>query len=131
MTMSKLLTYSELSKLETYGDRLDYLKLWDKPYVSPRTLSNSFYKSRMFRLARKEVMLRDAHCDLGVPGMYVDGFVIIHHMNPLVPSDFDEWTNDMIDPEFLITASYDTHNKIHYKTIDPIPERRPGDTKLW
>ena len=150
--MPKLLTYHELVKRENWGDRLDYLKLWDKPHTSPRAISNSFYKSRWWMLARKEVLLRDLRCDLGVVGMFINDTVIqrvvwkdgkkvlvkvpvqgiiIHHMNPLQPEDFDNWTDDMVDPEYLITVSYQTHNQIHYKTIEPLPERRPGDTKLW
>lgn len=131
MTMPKLLTYSELIKRKTWGDRLDYLKLWDKPHTSPRAISNSFYKSRWWMLARKEVLLRDLRCDLGVIGMFINDGIIIHHMNPLQPEDIDNWTDDMVDPEYLITVSYQTHNQIHYKTIEPLPERRPGDTKLW
>lgn len=130
-TMTDILTYSELIKLGTFGDRLDYLKLWDKPHVSPRYMSNPFYRSRAWRLVREEVIRRDAGCDLGILGAYIDGPIFVHHMNPLGPEDIEDWQDYMIDPEYLITVSEETHNKIHYKRIDDYVERKPGDTKLW
>ena len=131
MIMPEILTYTELLKRNTYGDRLDYLKLWNKPHTSPRNISNSFYKSRAWKLVRDEVMARDLRCDLGVTGMFIDGQIIVHHMNPLQPEDIEDWTEDMLDPEYLICVSEETHNRIHYNVMEDIPERSPGDTKLW
>ena len=41
----------------------------------------------------------------------------------------------IIDPEFLITTTLETHNAIHYGNTSLLPrvtvERRSGDTKLW
>ena len=129
--MTELLTYTEMCKFKTYGDRLNYLTLWNKPHTSPRAISNAFYKSRFWMLARKEVIARDLGCDLGITGMYITGRLIVHHMNPLQREDIDNLDNDMIDPEYLICVSEETHNRIHYKMPDPIVERKPGDTKLW
>lgn len=131
MNMPEILTYSELMKRKTYGDRLDYLKLWNKPHTSPRNISNAFYKSRAWLVVRHEVIMRDMRCDLGIPNMLIREKVIVHHMNPLQPEDIEDWREDMLDPEFLICVSESTHNKIHYKVIEELPERRPGDTKLW
>lgn len=131
MTMSKLLTYSELCQFDTYGDRLKYLRLWDIPHSSPRNISNSFYKSRYWMIARKEVITRDLGCDLGIITLPIDGRIIVHHMNPLQQSDIENWDDYMVDPEYLICVSEDTHNKIHYQQPDTYVERRPGDTKLW
>lgn len=131
--MTKLRTYSELIKLPTYGDRLAYVSLSGTTHQAAHQISNPFYKSRAWRLVREEVIRRDAGCDLGVLGEYIDGPIFVHHMNPLEPKDIDNWDDYMINPEFLITVSEETHNKIHYlKNEGPeIVERKPGDTKLW
>jgi len=42
-----------------WGDRLNYLSLFDKGYVSPRQFSNPFYKSRMWRNLREEIIARE------------------------------------------------------------------------
>jgi len=128
----KIRTYSELCKLKTYGDRLEYLSLGGNNHESPRYMSNPFYKSRIWRLVREEVIRRDAGCDMGLIGNYINGPLFVHHMNPLTPKDLEDITDDMVSPEYLITVSEQTHNLIHYgKNLDPLPERRPGDTKLW
>lgn len=128
---NKIRTYSELMQLSTYGDRLNYLSLDGQEHESPRFMSNPFYKSRSWINVRKHVITRDLGCDLAIHGMYIDGRIIIHHMNPLVESDLEEWTPDMFDPEFLVCVSEDTHNKIHYGKKEISIERAPGDTKLW
>jgi len=42
---------------------------------------------------------------------------------------------DIVEPEFLITTSLNTHNAIHFGDKNLLPRtptvRRPGDTKLW
>ena len=40
-------TYSELVKLKTFGERLEYLKLWGESHLSPRTLDYDFYHSQL------------------------------------------------------------------------------------
>lgn len=127
------LSYSELITLDTYGDRLNYLSLWDKGYISPRFMSNPFYKSSPWLKLRKDTMLRDLGCDLGILGMDIDEIIIVHHMNPLTQEDFDEYNVDkLLNPENVITTALSTHNKIHYKqrSIEVI-ERTPNDTALW
>lgn len=127
------LSYSELITIESFGDRLKYLSLWDKGYVSPRFMSNPFYKSSPWLTFREEIKIRDLGCDLGLIDFDIDGPIIIHHINPLVQEDFDDYNVEkLLNPENVITTSYDTHNKIHYKQkhIEVI-ERQPGDTKLW
>jgi hypothetical protein len=56
-------------------------------------------------------------------------------MNPLTVRDIEEATENLMDPEFLITTSLRTHNAIHFGDKEQLPrpfvERRPGDTKLW
>ena len=126
-------TYSELVKLKTFGERLEYLKLWGESHLSPRTLDYDFYHSPAWRKCRAAIIRRDLGWDLGVDGCGIDGLITVHHINPLTPEDLDNWNIDkLFDPENLITVSDETHKSIHYKAkqIDFI-ERSPGDIKLW
>lgn len=73
--------------------------------------------------------------DLGVDDVPIQGAPVIHHMNPIQVSDFDDDPESLIDPEFLISTSLRTHNAIHYGAKELLPQpfvlRSPGDTKLW
>ena len=126
------LTYSEMKKFDSFGDRLNYLRLWDKPYVSPRSISNPFYKHPLWLQTRKEILRRDAGCDLGVLGVYIDGPITVHHINPLTDEDIENWSDKLLDPENLICVSAFTHGQIHYKQVEELQiGRTAGDTKLW
>jgi hypothetical protein len=56
-------------------------------------------------------------------------------MNPMTPEDIKHSNLDIVDPEFLICVTHNTHTAIHYGDADRLAkgpiERRPGDTKLW
>lgn len=126
------ITYDELIKIPTYGDRLRRLQLANNPTVSPRDISNSFYKSSEWMRLRKEIITRDLGCDIAVPGMWIEGRVLVHHIDPLTPYDLENGTDKMFNPQNLICVSYETHNQIHYlKHMDTYTERTKGDTKLW
>ena len=130
--MSKIFKYSDLVKFQTYGDRLNYLSLKDYDYNSPRDISNPFYKSKAWQQLREDIISRDLACDLGIEGMLIDGPIFCHHMNPLTKYDLEHITKKCLDPENIICASEETHNKIHYKLKqEELIERKPGDTKLW
>lgn len=126
-------TYSELMKLESFSERLNYLKLLDNNVTSPRHMSRGFYQSDEWKFLRKEILKRDLGFDLGVFGVYIDGPMYIHHINPIDENDIRLRTRKLLDPENLITTSGNTHNLIHYnkKEKEVWVERRPGDTKLW
>lgn len=74
-------------------------------------------------------------CDLGVDGYEIYEKILIHHMNPMTVDDIVHGDSSILDPEFLITTTHQTHNAIHYGDESQLPrifaERRPGDTKLW
>lgn len=125
--------YSELILLDGYENRLDYLKLLDNNATSPRHMSMSFYKSRLWRHTRQMILDRDLGFDLGVFGLYIDGDKLVHHINPINETDIIYQTSRLLDPENLITTSTSTHNKIHYNVEekDEWVERKPGDTILW
>lgn len=125
-------SYSELMSISDFHERLEYLKLLDNNATSPRSISEEFYKSETWRTIRDQVMDRDGRFDLGIFGIYIDGPVYVHHINPIEKEDIIYMTPKLLSLDNLICTSLDTHNKIHYKPEDkPYVERRPGDTKLW
>ncbi len=126
-------SYSELIQLESFQERLDYLKLLDNNATSPRHMSEQFYKSHAWRTLRKRIIDRDLRFDLGCEGIYINDIVIVHHIEPINEYDIINQTRKLLDPENLITTSVTTHNRIHYnqEVRDAWKERTPGDTKLW
>ncbi len=126
-------SYSELILLPSFSERLEYLKLLDNNATSPRHMSEQFYKSHAWRTTRKQIIDRDLRFDLGVTGVFIDGIVIIHHINPIDEYDIINQTRKLLDPDNLITTSINTHNLIHYKqeVKETWVERTPGDTILW
>lgn len=125
-------SYSEMVQFPEYAQRLDYLKLLDNHVDSPRYISEDFFKSAVWRQTRRMVIDRDQRFDLGVFGMYIDGSVYVHHINPITYDDILNMTDRLLSMENLVCTSLDTHNAIHYKQkrVEYI-ERVPGDTKLW
>lgn len=139
MSSTRTRTYSELSRLDTFEQRYDYLKLGSgvgrATFGFDRHVNQQFYTSREWHDIRDFVIVRDEACDLGVPGYEIGVNPLIHHMNPMLPDDIvygEEW---ILNPEFLITTTHLTHNAIHYGVDRLIPkvviERTPRDTKLW
>lgn len=137
--MAKNRTYVELRRLETFEERFHYLKLRGVTGVSTfgfdRWMNQLFYKSREWKQARNNIILRDSGCDLGILGYEIHSDLIVHHMNPLSIDDLEHSNESIIDPNFLITTSLQTHNAIHYGDESLLPRgpivRRLGDTKLW
>jgi hypothetical protein len=132
-------TYTELSELGSLEDRFEYLKLGgyvgETTFGFDRWINQQFYRSREWRQVRDEVIVRDMGFDLGAQDASIHGAHLIHHMNPLTVEDFEQATENLLDPEFLITTALRTHNAIHFGDKDLLPrpyvERRPGDTKDW
>jgi hypothetical protein len=124
-------SYAELIKLKGFKDRLDYLILLDYEYNSPRRQSYHFFRSHTWRNLRAEIIRRDMAFDLGVLGVYIPSKLIVHHINPITVTDIERQTKWLLDPNYLITTSIDTHNIIHYGEPERSVERTPGDTILW
>lgn len=131
--------YSDLKSLDTFEDRFDYLSLpgivGESTFGFDRYINQKFYLSREWKDIRHEVIIRDNGCDLGIDGYEINGALLIHHINPMNSNDIihgEEW---ILDPEYLITTTKETHNAIHYgdRSILKIQfvERYRGDTKLW
>lgn len=131
-------TYSELVKLDNFLDRFEYLKLSGvvgaETFGFDRYLNQALYSSPEWKKSRRNTILRDNGCDLGLED-YPLNRALVHHMNPITLEQIENRDPIIFDEEFLITVSHNTHNAIHYgdQTLLPKPliERRPGDTLLW
>jgi hypothetical protein len=141
MRMGMIRTYSELSRLPSFEERFNYLKLGglvgEATFGYDRYLNQEFYRSVLWKRARTHVIARDYGRDLGVEGYDIQDKVYVHHMNPMRPVNLmDEVDLDVINPEYLICVTHNTHNAIHYGDEgllrrNQLVVRRPGDTKLW
>lgn len=137
--MTTIRSYTELMRLHSLEERFEYLNLHGRVGIDTfgfeRFLNQDFYRSAEWRRARREVIVRDRGCDLGMDGYEIHSGLYIHHMNPMTPDDIKLGNPDILNPEFLITVTLKTHNAIHFGDQNglrkPFSERRPGDTKLW
>lgn len=136
----KIRSYTELSRLTTFEERYQYLRLngsvGKETFGFDRYLNQVFYqRSQKWKSIRDRVILRDLGCDLGVEGFEIYGKVLVHHMNPITLYDLEHETEFLLDPEFLICTTHNTHNAIHYGDesllITAPVERRPYDTCPW
>lgn len=138
MKTTVIRTYSELVKLDNFLDRFEYLKLSGvvgaETFGFDRYLNQALYSSIIWKKSRRNTILRDNGCDLGLEDYPLDR-ALVHHMNPITLEQIENRDPIIFDEEFLITVSHNTHNAIHYgdQTLLPQPliERRPGDTLLW
>lgn len=137
---TKIRTYTELIQLATFEERFEYLKLGAKVgadvFGFERMFNQAFYRSTEWRQVRDAVIVRDCGCDLGVKDRPIYGRIIVHHINPITTKDLQEASRLILDPEFLISVSEDTHNAIHFgdggylERFNEI-ERKPNDTAPW
>lgn len=139
--MSKLIkSYSELIKIPTYAERLKYLDAGCNPvgvqtFGDDRYLNQLLYSSGEWKRFRRDILIRDNGCDLGIDGLYILGSPHVHHINHITVDDVLNRAPCLFDPENVISVSHHTHNVIHHKSIEkhlagPI-ERTPGDTCPW
>lgn len=137
--MTKIRTYTELCTFKTFKERYDYLRLdgivGESTFGFDRYLNQVFYRSQKWRSIRDKVIIRDEGCDLGVETYDIYGKIIIHHMNPITIDDIENESDYLLNPEFLICTTHNTHNAIHYGderllTTGPII-RTKNDTCPW
>lgn len=133
-------TYSELIKLPTFEERFEYLKLngsvGEDTFGYDRYLNQKFYKSPEWKKLRNDIIIRDDGCDLGIEDRSISvGRVYIHHMNPLRKDDIINRSEYLMNPEYLICVTYETHNAIHYgdgnKLFMAPVTRTKNDTCPW
>ena len=132
-------TYTDLILLPTFEERYNYLRLDGKvgedTFGFDRYLNQVFYRSQKWKSIRDYVIVRDNGCDLGIEGREINGRIYIHHMNPITLRDITNESAFLLDPEYLISVTHDTHNAIHYVNdnllIKGPVERTKNDTCPW
>ena len=134
--------YSELMQLHTFEERLEYLRLrgivGQDTFGFDRYLNQNFYRSVEWKNVRDFVIVRDGGCDLAMPGYEIGNRIFVHHMNPISIEDIQNSSEYLLNPEYLVCVSKDTHDAIHYVTDlelytknKQVIERTINDTKLW
>lgn len=139
IVMRAIRTYSELMRLPTFEERFRYLKLdglvGKDTFGFDRYLNQEFYRSKEWKEVRDFVIVRDNGCDLGMDGYEIVGRIYIHHMNPITVNDIVHSSDFLLNPDYLVCVSHNTHNAVHYGDEDllvtaPV-ERRKNDTCPW
>ena len=132
-------TYSELILIPTFEERFKYLQLngrvGDDTFGFDRYINQKFYRSAEWKRIRDLVIMRDNGCDLALEGYEIYGRILIHHMNPITVKDVELSTEYLMNPEYLICVTHNTHNAIHYGdekllTKGPVV-RTKNDTCPW
>ena len=131
--------YTELIELRTLEERFEYLRLngavGEELFGYARYLNQEFYHGGEWRDVRDRVIIRDGGYDLGVPGCKIVGNIYVHHMNPVTKEQLLNNDPILLDPEYLISCSYNTHQAITWGQIELLPQplivRRPNDTVPW
>lgn len=126
-------------QFETFEDRFEYLrqcsKVGESTFGYDRFMNQDFYHSTMWKKFRNEIIVRDSGCDLGIPGMEIQGKIYIHHINPINPDDIVRSSNLLLDEDNLVCVSFDTHQAIHFSDKFLLPQmpvaRTPNDTCPW
>lgn len=139
MSSQRIRTYRTLRRLDTFEERFSYLRLSgrvsDPTFGYERWVNQDFYRCREWKQVRNLVIDRDRSCDLGIEGLEIHKGLYVHHMNPMIVEDLlDDFNEDVLNPDFLITTSHATHNAIHYGGEAPyryLVERQPNDTIPW
>lgn len=137
-TMS-IRTYTELVKLRTFRERFDYLKLdglvGEETFGFERYLNQQFYHSREWRRIRDCVIARDLGRDLAMEGYEIREPILIHHMNPIAVADIRHSSEFLVNLDYLVCVTRNTHTAIHYGDASMLVtapvERTPNDTSPW
>ena len=137
-------SYSELCKFDTFEERLDYLflgdnKIGDMTFGGHRHLNQTLYTSSEWKRVRRNVIIRDNACDMGLFEYPIANRskIIIHHINPITIQDLLDRSPIVFDMNNLISVSFDTHQMLHYGTktrkdlLKLDGNRFENDTKLW
>lgn len=132
-------TYSELISLKTFEERYRYLRIRGEvgaeTFGSDRYLNQIFYASKEWKRFRRDIIIRDMGCDLGIEDREIEGLIVIHHINPITIDDIIHRRECLMDPENVICVSFNTHQAIHYGDenllIQEPMERTMNDTCPW
>jgi len=132
-------TYKEVSRLKTFEERFEYLKLGGSvgaaTFGFDRYLNQVLYHSKDWRRIRDQIIIRDEGCDLAIEGRDIYSGIIVHHLNPITMENIERGDDCVYDPINLICVSHSTHNAIHYGDASILIQlskvRLKGDTMLW
>ena len=132
-------SYSELITFETFEERFNYLKLkgevGKETFGFDRYLNQIFYKDPEWLRVRDKVIVRDNGCDLGILDREIYSKILVHHMNPITKEDILSKSKYLLDPEYLICTTKNTHDAIHYSDdsilIKELINRTKNDTCPW
>ncbi len=139
-SMFLIKTYSELIMFSTFDERFKYLMLkgrvGEETFGWDRWINQDFYRSKEWKRVRDFVIVRDNGCDLGIQDRKLYSGIFVHHINPININDIENSTRYLLDPEFLITVSKETHDALHYGNEDilnryKLIERKPNDICPW
>lgn len=136
-------SFTEMMALGTFEERFLYLQegiahgVGESTFGSLRYTNQRFYRSKLWKLTRAGIIIRDNGCDLAIqdrPIMNASD-IRIHHINPLTPEMFDVDDPLAFDPENLITTDFMTHQLMSYGSEAPVREvwveRTPYDHAPW
>lgn len=136
----KLKSYTELCSLDTFDEKLEYLQenqvVGDETFGAYRYVNQAFYKTKAWRSARNDAIVRDRGCEFGMEDYEILGdIIVVHHINPITEDMIAIDSPMLYSLENLITVSDQVHKYIHYggkeKPTRLCLERKPGDTTLW
>ena len=131
--------YTELLRIPTYEERFEYLQILGsigiETFGFDRYLNQTFYTSEQWKRMRSFCIARDLGNDMAFEGRPIAGRVLLHHMNPITPSQLAHGSFSLLDPENLVCVSHQTHNAIHFGSKENLQQdyipRKPNDHILW
>lgn len=132
-------TYKELCLLKSFEERYHYLKIGGTvgraTFGFERYLNQTLYRSSEWKIIRRDVLIRDNGCDLGISDREIFFRPLVHHINPITIEDVEKSRDCVFDLNNLITTTLNTHNAIHYANdsmLDRLPKiRTKGDMCPW
>ena len=136
--MSK--TYTDLIKLGTFSERLNYLKLngivSELTFGHNRYLNQDFYHSQEWLRFRRKIIIRDQGYNMALPDYEIHSKILIHHINPITVEDLVNHNYCVFDPDNVVCVDHRTHQAIHYGAdivaeVLEYKERKPNDTIPW
>lgn len=140
MRQTKIKSYSEMIRLNTFLERFEYLKLkgkvGDETFGYSRYLNQHFYHTREWKSVRDQVIIRDNGCDLAIFDREIRDRILIHHINPITEEDILDRNPLVFDLDNLVCVSKLTHDAIHYGDSNLLPSdtiviRTKNDTCPW
>ena len=136
---SMLKSFDERRMIPTFIERFNYLKqdgkIGEETFGIDRYLNQFFYKTAEWQFARRATIIRDNGRDLAHPDYEIQGFIYVHHMNPITKEQILDRDPMLLDPRYLISSSELVHKALHYGDSSLVQllfqERKPHDTSPW